>query len=96
MSIFTSPTEAPGEPLSFDDLRQRLEGLARLLDATRVLATKVDLNMVLETVTHEVCQALERLTDEQVRDPAILPRFDELRRSTRDALLLLLQEVPQI
>jgi hypothetical protein len=44
----------------------------------------------------EVCQCLEHLTDEQVRDASIMPRFDQLRRATRDALLLLLQEVPQI
>ena len=44
----------------------------------------------------EVCQGLEHLTDAQVADAAILPKFDQLRRSTRDALLLLLQEVPQI
>ena len=44
----------------------------------------------------EVCQGLEHLTEEQVRDASIMPRFDQLRRATRDALLLLLQEVPQI
>jgi HPt (histidine-containing phosphotransfer) domain-containing protein len=44
----------------------------------------------------EVCQGLEHLSDAEVRDPAIMPRFDQLRRATRDALLLLLQEVPQI
>ena len=44
----------------------------------------------------EVCHGLEHLDVAQIQDPAILPSFDKLRRATRDALLLLLQEVPQI
>ncbi len=44
----------------------------------------------------EVCHALEHLDVGQLQDPAVIARFDDLRRRTRDALLLLLQEVPQI
>ena len=44
----------------------------------------------------EVCQGLEHLDDDALHDPSIHSKFDQLRRATRDALLLLLQEVPQI
>jgi HPt (histidine-containing phosphotransfer) domain-containing protein len=43
-----------------------------------------------------VCQGLEHLDDAQVGDPAMAGKFNELRRAVRDALILLLQEVPQI
>lgn len=44
----------------------------------------------------EICHSLEHLTDDQLQESSIQPSFDQLRRATRDALLLLLQEVPQI
>ncbi|KFN49162.1 Hpt domain-containing protein [Arenimonas composti] len=43
-----------------------------------------------------VCHGIEQLQAEQLQDADIGRRFDELRRATRDSLLLLLQEVPQI
>ena len=33
----------------------------------------------------EVCQGLEHLSDAEVADPAIQPKFDKLRRATPDA-----------
>lgn len=44
----------------------------------------------------EVCHGLEHLDYEQMQDQDMAVRFDQLRRATRDSLLLLLQEVPQI
>lgn len=44
----------------------------------------------------EVCHNLEHLDNDQLQTDAIDTQFVELRRRTRDALLLLLQEVPQI
>lgn len=44
----------------------------------------------------DVCFNLEHLENEQLQSEAIDAQFVELRRRTRDALLLLLQEVPQI
>ena len=44
----------------------------------------------------EVCHNLEHLDDEALQSEAIDAQFTELRRRTRDALILLLQEVPQI
>ena len=44
----------------------------------------------------EACHALEHLDNHQLQEPGIAAQFTELRRRTRDALLLLLQEVPQI
>ena len=44
----------------------------------------------------EVCHGLERLEAGQLQAPEMSARLDELRRRTRDALILLLQEVPQI
>jgi HPt (histidine-containing phosphotransfer) domain-containing protein len=44
----------------------------------------------------EVCHGIELLQVEQLQDADVGRRFDELRRATRDSLLLLLQEVPQI
>ncbi|GAB2502446.1 Hpt domain-containing protein [Arenimonas alkanexedens] len=43
-----------------------------------------------------VCHGLERLDDAQLADSSMTARFNELRRAVRDALILLLQEVPQI
>lgn len=43
-----------------------------------------------------VCQELEHLANDELMDEATNARFVELRRRTRDALILLLQEVPQI
>src|SRR5688500_3830165 len=48
------------------------------------------------TTLVEVCHGLEHLDGAALQDASIQPRFDQLRRATRDALLLLLQEVPQI
>ncbi|PZN00914.1 MAG: hypothetical protein DIU76_11910 [Bacillota bacterium] len=44
----------------------------------------------------DVCHSLEHLSPEQVAGPDMPERLNELRRRTRDALILLLQEVPQI
>lgn len=44
----------------------------------------------------EVCHGLERLDAAQLESPDMGARLDDLRRRTRDALILLLQEVPQI
>lgn len=44
----------------------------------------------------DVCHGLEHLSAEQVAGEGMAARMDELRRRTRDALILLLQEVPQI
>lgn len=44
----------------------------------------------------DVCHSLEHLDAGQVAGPGMAARMDELRRRTRDALILLLQEVPQI
>lgn len=44
----------------------------------------------------DVCRSLEHLNADTVQAPDMEARLDELRRRTRDALLLLLQEVPQI
>jgi HPt (histidine-containing phosphotransfer) domain-containing protein len=44
----------------------------------------------------DVCHGLEHLTVDQLQAPEITGQFDQLRRRTRDALILLLQEVPQI
>ena len=44
----------------------------------------------------EVCHNLEHLENEQLATDAIATQFTELRRRVRDALILLLQEVPQI
>jgi HPt (histidine-containing phosphotransfer) domain-containing protein len=44
----------------------------------------------------EVCHGLEHLDAAQLQAPEMSIRLDELRRATRDALILLLQEVPQI
>ena len=44
----------------------------------------------------DVCQALEHLANDELMDEGTNARFVELRRRTRDALILLLQEVPQI
>ncbi|MBP6596153.1 MAG: Hpt domain-containing protein [Arenimonas sp.] len=44
----------------------------------------------------EVCHGLEHLDDDDLHQPAMTDRFNQLRRAVRDALILLLQEVPQI
>lgn len=44
----------------------------------------------------DVCHGLEQLKADEMQDPSLGPRFDQLRRATRDSLLLLLNEVPQI
>ncbi|KAA2284374.1 Hpt domain-containing protein [Arenimonas fontis] len=44
----------------------------------------------------DVCHSLEHLDAAQLSGPDMPVRMDELRRRTRDALILLLQEVPQI
>ena len=44
----------------------------------------------------EVCQGLEHRTDAQGADPEIPPKFDRLRRATRDGVWLLLQVGPLI
>ena len=44
----------------------------------------------------DVCHGLEHLSAEDLAAANMGERFNELRRSTRDALILLLQEVPQI
>lgn len=44
----------------------------------------------------DVCHGLEHLSPEQLSGPDMGLRLAELRRRTRDALILLLQEVPQI
>ena len=44
----------------------------------------------------DVCHGLEHLTPADLAGPGMAARLDELRRRTRDALILLLQEVPQI
>lgn len=44
----------------------------------------------------EVCHNLEHLENEQLATAEIGVQFTELRRRTRDALILLLEEVPQI
>lgn len=44
----------------------------------------------------EVCHGLEHLEAGQLHGPEMAARFDQLRRAVRDALILLLQEVPQI
>ena len=48
------------------------------------------------TALVEVCQELEHLTDDDLGSAEVDARFTELRRRVRDALILLLQEVPQI
>jgi HPt (histidine-containing phosphotransfer) domain-containing protein len=44
----------------------------------------------------DVCHGLEQLKEGELQDPGLGPRFDQLRRATRDSLILLLSEVPQI
>jgi HPt (histidine-containing phosphotransfer) domain-containing protein len=44
----------------------------------------------------EVCHGLEHLSDDDLAAPEMMERFNQLRRAVRDALILLLQEVPQI
>ena len=44
----------------------------------------------------EVCHGLEHLDVDDLLAPGMGERFDQLRRAVRDALILLLQEVPQI
>src|SRR5215510_8663427 len=49
----------PLDLLPPDELRDRLRGLYRLLDATRGVAAKVDLDQTLETIVHDACTALD-------------------------------------
>ena len=44
----------------------------------------------------DACHALERLEDAQLDTAEVDALFTDLRRRVRDALILLLQEVPQI
>lgn len=44
----------------------------------------------------EVCHGLEHLEAADLESPDMAGKFDQLRRAARDALILLLQEVPQI
>ncbi|ODS61483.1 MAG: hypothetical protein ABS41_12905 [Arenimonas sp. SCN 70-307] len=44
----------------------------------------------------DACHALEHLEDPQLQTEAVDALFVDLRRRVRDALILLLQEVPQI
>jgi HPt (histidine-containing phosphotransfer) domain-containing protein len=43
-----------------------------------------------------VCHGLEHLDDQDLVAPEMTDRFNQLRRAVRDALILLLTEVPQI
>jgi serine phosphatase RsbU (regulator of sigma subunit) len=45
--------------VSPEELRQRLAGLERLLDVTRVLAAEIDLHTILQEIATEACVALD-------------------------------------
>jgi len=47
------------ELLPPEELRDRLRGLYRLLDATRSVASEVDLDKTLETIVRDACKALD-------------------------------------
>lgn len=53
-------TLAPATKLMFaDDLRRRLDGFYRLLDAAHALAIEMDLNRILKIIVDDACQALD-------------------------------------
>src|SRR5439155_678548 len=49
----------PLELLPPEELRDRLRGLYRLLDATRSVASAVDLDKALEAIVRDACRALD-------------------------------------
>ena len=70
-----------GDPAALGNAAHYLRSAALAMGAVRLV---------------EVCHGLEHLDGAQLAAPEMGARLDDLRRSTRDALILLLQEIPQI